>query len=160
MSVKLAKKPTTVCHPSEQIIKIQNCEISSLKMSFFSPVASKKSLNPLISISGFHSVLMLQPFMGLQHLHFYFHSYRSECVVWCAYLIFRFASGNAWSYHRYYISATGFLNPASKCIVTPDDEQNDLISCIPRDICADEGARCIRPPFPFFCSLSWNQSCL
>lgn len=60
----------------------------------------------------------------------------------------------------YYISTTGFLNPASEWIVTPDEEQNDLISCISRDICADEGARCIRPPFAFFSNLSWHQSCL
>ncbi len=63
-------------------------------------------------------------------------------------------------YHIYYISTTGFLNPASKRIVTPDDERNDLISYIPRDSCADEGVRCIRPPFPFSYNLSWNQSCL
>lgn len=133
-------------------------------MRFFTLNASKKNPNPVISISCFTG---LQSFILLCHTSiyiFFFHSsirkYQSECIAGCAYLIFRFATGTVWSCIVYYISTTGLLNPARKCIVTPDDEQDDLISCISRDICADEGAQCIRPPFPFFYSLSWNQSYL
>lgn len=63
-------------------------------------------------------------------------------------LEFGFCSCNTWSYIIYYISTTGLLCPARKSIVTPDDEQNDLISWIPRDICADEGERRIRASLP------------
>lgn len=62
--------------------------------------------------------------------------------------MFRFTNERSQSYIIYYISATGIFRTPRKCIVTPDDEENDLVSWIPWELCADEGVQCIRPPFP------------
>lgn len=59
----------------------------------------------------------------------------SECVLsWFGSQVYLWNC--KFSHITYYISTTGLLGPARKRIVTPDDEENDLISCISRDICA------------------------
>lgn len=53
-----------------------------------------------------------------------------------------------------YIRANGFHNSICKYEVTLDKYQNDLISCISREICGDEEASGLNFAF---CNLSWHQ---